>query len=70
MKFIYNVSLQHPDFPTRDELAQMTWKNPLVPLDQAIRATVGPREVVFGDPTDFNINSPDSDQFDWGWDLG
>lgn len=80
---VYNISLQSPQYPQRDRLSQHLWRNPLVPLDQAIRATVGPRDVVIGDPTDFktfnhprdlkiNPDNPpyiDAEYYDWGWDL-
>lgn len=69
----YSVSLTNPADPSRDPLASMQqWKNPLVSLDQAIRATVGPDDVVYGDPTNF---AGDRDVFgfindyDRGWDI-
>lgn len=66
---IYNVSLQHPDQPYRDELFAHDWINPVVSLDDAIRATVNEDDVIVGDPTDFKVDKNASKSFDWGWDL-
>lgn len=75
--YIYNVSLTNPNDPMRDPMSHVNWKNPLVSLDQAIKATVGPRDLIIGDPTNFkSFLHPkekdawvDGDNYDWGWDL-
>lgn len=68
---IYNVSLTHPKNPSADPISQAAWKNPLVSLDQAMRATIGPDEVIIGDPSDFkfDVKTGYGSHFDWGWDL-
>jgi len=67
----YSVSLTHPDRPMRDPLSAHNWKCPLVSLSTAIRATVGDRDIVIGDPTDFKIDARTGagSEIDWGWDL-
>ena len=68
---IYNISLIHPNDPSQDAMYNSQWKNPLVSLDVAARATVGPNDVIIGDPTNFEFDAKTGagSHFDWGWDL-
>jgi hypothetical protein len=84
MDTVLNISLINPSNPRLDRLSKTQWKNPLVSLDKAIRNTVGERDIVIGDPTDFSsmVNRKDpktgkwiksfgsmTNTIDWGWDL-
>jgi hypothetical protein len=71
MSYYYSVSLTNPDNPQRDPMSAHDWNMPLVSLNTAIRASVGPRDIVVGDPTDFKINprTGEGSDIDWGWDL-
>jgi len=84
MQTVLNISLINPANPKLDRLSKYPWKNPLVPLDKAIRNTAGENDIVIGDPTNFNsmVNRKDpktgewiknygtmANTIDWGWDL-
>jgi hypothetical protein len=64
MGWIFNTDF----FSMKNKDSIESQQRPSVPLKDALLATVEDGDVVYGDPTDFNMRD-EINEFDHGWDL-